>query len=515
MSKKKDVLVEDKKKGGSGRVVWWVVGLSALAIVLLVGSALMFTDDMLNTRTFHDNTEINGIDVSGMDREEASNLISSKMLSDREGVSVTLSYREKEWNFEGTDFEPTNEISESVNEAFQIGRDGNVFQKRAMLGRIKRNGMKHNISYKNILGGIDEKIDKIILEIERAPVEATVTFNPDAENMFKVNPSEDGIAVDRESLYAEIDRQFVMGEEVNVEIPVIYEAPESNSMLQDISLRSKFNTLYKDSTKSRKNNVKRALRSFNGKVVSPGEEVSFNAVTGSRSEENGYEKANIILSGVFVEGSGGGVCQASTTLYNAIILSDLDVTEVSQHSLPVSYVPLAFDAMVAEGYSDLKFRNNTEYPIYIKAWGDDDEAHVEIYGAPLETGVSLRRKADFIRVIPHGGDKIVQDINGEYSNKITYKGEYLRIKYPQEGYESNAYIEYAKDGKVVGEKMIRHAIYNPQDGLIIEGTEDIGEGMELPKNEVKFIGPQSKQQTTTEKNIEEKIKTVNPEKYNP
>ena len=154
-------------------------------------------------------------------------------------------------------------------------------------------------------------------------------------------------------------------------------------------------------------------------VVAPREEVSFNLVTGDKTPENGYQKAKIILNGVYVDGYGGGACQASTTLYNALILADLEILEVNPHSLPVSYVPLAFDAMVSEGYSDLRFKNNLEYPIYIKTWGDETRAYVQIYGQPLEEGLEIVRRAEFIGTIPHEGDTIVKDENKEYADQIT------------------------------------------------------------------------------------------------
>ena len=518
---KKDVLVaekagKEKKKKSAGRVTFWVVGLSCFAVALLIASQFLFTDAMLNTNTFHQNVTINGINVSGMDKEEATNMISAKLLSDRNKVLLTLAFEGKEWSFKGTDFEVVSDMSEVVDEAFNFGRRGNIFEKRSALDKIKNDGINFNISYKNVLAGMEEKIDSVISEIETEPKNASIKFNPDAKEMFKIVPGADGMKVDRGALYAEIDRQFANGEEVFVEIPVTYEAPieDGLKLLENTKLRSKFKTSYKTSTEARKSNVKKAMSAFNGKVVLPGEEVSFNQTTGTRSEANGYKKANIILNGVFVEGTGGGVCQASTTLYNAVILADLEVTESVHHSLPVSYVPLAFDAMVAEGYADLKFRNNTEFPIYIKTWADGEEVHAELYGMLFEDGVTVKQKTDFIRTIPHGGDKIIQDTKGEYQNKITYKGEYLRIKYPQEGYESKGFVQYIKDGKVTGEKLIRHDTYSPQEGLIIEGTEDLVEGMELPKNDVKFIGPQVKP-TTNSQNVKEKLTNTNPEKFNP
>ena len=175
----------------------------------------------------------------------------------------------------------------------------------------------------------------------------------------------------------------------------------------------------------------------------------------------------------------------------ALLLAGIEILEVHPHSLPVSYVPLAFDAMVSDGYSDLKFKNNTDAPIYIKAYGDDKNAYVEVYGKPLKEGYEIKKRAEFVETLPHNGDIIQKDTAGEYSNKVTYQGEYYRLKKPQEGYHAKAYLQYWQDDALLEEKLIRDEIYKPQQGIIIEGTEPLGEGMELPENDVKIIPPQN------------------------
>ena len=249
-------------------------------------------------------------------------------------------------------------------------------------------------------------------------------------------------------------------------------------------------------------------------VVTKRQKVSFNETTGPRTEENGFKKANIILNGAYVEGVGGGVCQASTTLYNALLLSGIDVVEASHHSLPASYVPLSLDAMVSEGVSDMVFVNNLDNPIYIKTYGTDTEIIVEIYGDKLADGEEIRTRAELVKILPHNGDKIVPDTNEEYSNYIVYKGEYYRVKYPQEGYESKAYVQYLKNGELLSEKEVRHDFYYPQEGIIMEGTEEVTEGITLPENKVKFIPPQIVTEAET-MNVRKRVEKNNPPMYNP
>jgi hypothetical protein len=117
--------------------------------------------------------------------------------------------------------------------------------------------------------------------------------------------------------------------------------------------------------------------------------------------------------------------------------------------------------------------------------------------------------------LPHPGDRIIKDVEGEYSNKVTFKGEYLRLKYPHEGYEANAYLQrYSSDGELLEEKLIRHEIYLPQEGVIIEGVEEVYEGITLPENNVKFIPPQVDSKTNKD-NVGSVISGKHSEKYNP
>ena len=245
--------------------------------------------------------------------------------------------------------------------------------------------------------------------------------------------------VDREKLKQDIDNALKTSTNVEVYIPTYEVEPTTtkSEIENSVALRGSFSTSYASSSSDRKYNVRHALEAFNGMIVAPNQEVSFNETTGSRTAENGYKKANVILNGVYVEGTGGGVCQSSTTLYNALLLADVEILEVNKHTLPSSYVWLAFDAMVSEGYSDLRFKNSTDENLYIKTYSDDENVYVEVYGKPFMEGEKIVRRVEFLGAIPHPGDRIIPDTNKEYSNKVTYKGEYLRLKYPRENKHSN------------------------------------------------------------------------------
>ena len=428
------------------------------------------------------NTSINGQDISGLSREEATQKISQIAKKQQEEIEIILNHKDKQFILNGSDF---NIDFNSLGNSLIKSATANVLEN--FLGNKNQ---QLSINNTDLILGLDEKIKQIAFQIDCEPTGGEVIF--DQENNFQVTDTKDGVVVNQEILKQQILKNLQTKNKFELNIPTIIKTgSKTKQEIEKITQkRSVFSTDYTSSTNDRKYNVKLALSAFNGMKIEPGQEVSFNDVVSTKINDNDFKTAKIILNGEFVDGKGGGICQASTTLYNALILSDIQIKEVHSHSLPVNYVPLGFDAMVNHDRSDLKFVNNMNNPIYLKTWGDDKSVYVEVWGEPFEEGKNIKIRSDIIGKLPHPGDKIVSDTEGKYSNKITFKGEYFRAKLPQEGYEAKAFIEYIIDGDVVEEKQIRHEYYNAQYGIIYEGTEELIEGITLPENKVKFIPPQ-------------------------
>ena len=314
--------------------------------------------------------------------------------------------------------------------------------------------------------------------------------------MFVIKDGVDGIKVDKKQLIEDLKSQFLKEKNIEINIQTHNITPNITKeyFADKLGLQSKFSTSIKGSQTGRRNNVTVALKKLNGTVVKPNEIVSFNNLTSPQDETGGYQDAIIIMNGSFVNGMGGGICQASTTLYNALILADLEVDEVHKHTLPVKYVEHSLDAMVSYGYADLIFKNNSENDIYIKSYVDEDDAIVEIYGKSIPEGITIKRVAEET-IIPHEGDKVIPDTNGEYKSKVLYKGEYYRLKWPAQGYDARAYKEYYKDGELINREEIRHERYLPEQGIVIEGAQELPEGFELPEQDVTIYPPQVEQES--------------------
>lgn len=479
------------RKSKKSSIIWLAV-VAIIAVGLLVFCQLFFGDPIGETTTYYQNTSINGIDISGLTKDEASQVVSSTLAKDMANTTITLQSGQRTWQLDGKDFEYVGNIDSTLEKTLAIGRDGNIFDKKKKEKQIKNEGLNVFLPYNDLFGGMEDKINQICQEVESKASSSQIIFNPDSAQMFSIDKGAVGYVVNRDELESEIDKAIAQKSQKIIEIPLAEVVPSTDNeeLLKQIGKRSAFSTSYATSSAKRKSNIKKALASFNGMTVLPGETVSFNQTTGPRTKENGYQNANIIIDGNYVSGTGGGVCQASTTLYNALLLADIEVLSAFHHSLPASYVPLSFDAMVSEGYADLVFKNNLDSPIFIKTTTNEQNATVEIYGKKFADGEEIKTRSELIKILPHNGDKIISDKDGKYSNYVLYKGEYYRLKYPKQGYESKGYVDYYQDGKLVESKEIRHDHYQPQMGVIVEGTENLAEGMTLPDNGVKYIPPQ-------------------------
>lgn len=473
-----------------------LLGLSAISLVLVMVVMgqffIMESEDPSNV--IENGTMINGVNVGGMDYYDAEKLIYDVFKEKSENFSLTLKYKDKTWTFDKDDFKVNSEIHTIIEEAQKRNEIVESYEKQTeTLKDLQNDGASVNVAFNYIFVGLDEKIDEIIKEIEIEPVNSEIKFNAQNSNPFEVTEHKNGLRVNKEQLYFDINEQFNKTNKVEVEIKTFEQVADVTKQenLENTTQISTFVTYVSDSTGGRKSNVKKALDCFNGFVVDPNETVSFNKVTGPHTLDNGYKIATIIYNGRYVDGVGGGICQASTTLYNALLLADAEILEVHKHTLPVKYVPLAMDAMVSDYVADLKFKNVSDEPLYIQTVCDSESVRVNIYGKKLDKEIKTR--SETLETIKHTGDKIVPDTNKEYSDKVLFKGEQYRLTYPRNGYEAKAYVEYYVDGKKVEEKEIRHEIYKPQNGIVVEGVEDVPAGMNIIDGKVETVNDNASQ----------------------
>lgn len=508
------VYSDSGKQGGKAKVMkrdnttklLIALSLISLVLIMVVAGQFFVLENKFPSNTLSRGTTINGINVGGLSFKEAENIIATTFGNKAESFNLTIKYKDKSWSFGKEDFKVNSQIHTIIEEAAKreaIADNKELAQNT--LAEFEKQGVKINVAFNYIFVGLDDKINEILKEIEIEPVNSELSFTPSGTKNFIITHDKPGLRVNKEKLYADINQQFIKTNNVEVEIETVEEVAsvtyEAN--LAQTNLISSFKTNVADSTGARKSNVKLALEKFNGMVIMPGEEVSFNKITGPHTTENGYKVATVIYNGQFVDGVGGGICQASTTLYNALLKANVEIQSVSKHTLPVKYVPLALDAMVSEYIADLKFKNVNEYPLYIKTSSDSNSVGVEIYSHALKDGLEIKTRAEVIKTIPHLGDTIKPDTKGEYSDKVLFKGEQFRLTWPREGYEAKAYLDYYQNGKLIEEKEIRHEVYQPQAGIVIEGVEEAPAGLSAIESNIDILEPSVETNGDVYKNLQD------------
>lgn len=220
-----------------------------------------------------------------------------------------------------------------------------------------------------------------------------------------------------------------------------------------------FTTYFSTSSENRKHNIALAASFLNGLVIDPGAELSFNALVGARTEERGFKYANIIFNGEYVLGIGGGVCQVSTTIYNAWITSGLEVVNAVAHTLSSSYVPLSRDAAVSSN-TDLVLKNNTTNPIYVTAFADLEHIAIGIYGE--SDGFEYNLISEKLKEVPAG---VIVDI---VYDKDAISETLEVITNGKVGYKSRAILEKVYKNKIIEKKVVRYDYYLPTPSKIIK-----------------------------------------------
>ena len=262
------------------------------------------------------------------------------------------------------------------------GAEGNVVNVDQMCTYIK-SGIS-NLTLKNRTLDISTvskqpsaiDIEKIYNEIYKEPVDAYYTQDP-----FAVYPSENGLDF---AISLDEAKNMLLEEKDEYVIPLqtLYPNVTTNMIGTEAfpDMLSTYSTRYSTSDRDRTTNLQLAASKINGTVLMPGETFSYNQVVGERTIAAGYKEAPIYVSGEVVDGLGGGICQITSTLYNAVLYANLEIVERSNHQFVPSYVKASRDATVVYGSIDFKFKNNRDYPIKLVCSVSGGIAKFDIYG---------------------------------------------------------------------------------------------------------------------------------------
>ena len=267
----------------------------------------------------------------------------------------------------------------------------------------------------------------------------------------------------KDDLLKLIDDNITKLEDIVIPVEDVMPIVTSNLLSRINGIIGEFSTSFKGSSKNRIENIKLSANAISNKLVLPGEEFSYNKATGPRTAESGYRAANVIIGGELTPDIGGGVCQTSTTLYNALLRADLTIVERHNHSIPVGYVPIGQDAAVAYGYLDLKFKNNFDFPVFIYSKVVGDRVYVYIYGDKNSKDYTIKVSSQIVETIQPKTQTII--------DPSLEPGESIVIQKGRTGYKVVTYKSKVKDGKVISKEQISTDHYRKKDYIYKTGQE--------------------------------------------
>ncbi len=302
---------------------------------------------------------------------------------------------------------------EIVAEAVRLGKDGNI---------VARYKALKDLEYENVIYpvelGFDHETIKAVIEAQVGqdniePIDATISRE---EEQFSVVPGQTGFSINIDSSVKKIEESLdVDWNKSPTIIELVIDVNEPKGKTEELEkvkdVLGTYTTSYKSSGTSRAGNVANGTRLVNGKVLFPGEEFSVYEAVEPFTEDNGYYMAGSYLNGLVVESLGGGICQVSSTLYNAAIRAELEIKERYNHSMIVSYVNLSSDAAISGTSKDFRFVNNYDYPIYIEGkTSEDKKITFTIYGVevrPSNREVSYE-SVEISKTVPEG-ERVIAD----------------------------------------------------------------------------------------------------------
>ena len=441
-----------------------LISLVALIVVAAVGAVgfVMFngikteppeptakiTEPVPTDFTFAPNSVIDGLDISGKTMEQAKKLLEQNADRFITPVSFEIDVNGKTTSLDQSDFS----YNYNIDEVLQKMRSGITKTTDPTNGTETPLTVTATVTEESI----KSNVDKICEERNSEPQNAKVSvFHPYAKKRFEFAEAEDGVTVNAEDLVEQITDSFAKGNamsKITAEVEK-KKADMSASQLEDRLVKLASYETYSYNTEDGTTNMRVSLEACNGSIIEPGGTWSFNACTGdSNLESNGYRPASVISEGQLVEGIGGGICQSSSTIYNAALRANMKVVERYNHKWASSYVPTGLDATIDYPNLDLKLGNPTDCQMFIECKEVGYTLYCSIWGAK-----------------PEGYDEI------RTHNELGDTGE--------KSYSVRTWRIYYKDGKEIDREELPKSSYDNDYGVVFSEADNDSQAVDTNVDE--------------------------------
>lgn len=432
-----------------------------LLLVSVTISYVYFTAQRYNNVMFP-GLKIQGVDLSGKTKEESIKILREKYGDAILNKKIIIKAPNRNYTIGYSELNAQYNIIDTVNKASTYGKDLNILSKFKTIKKPVEKQYNLEFSYNH--KPLDNVVKEMEKNINKKPKDATIKR---AGNGFQTTPDEKGAELESDKLKKEIISKITENPNsdivINAPIKVLSSKITEDSLKSINSKLTSFSTNFGTSSEGRSTNISIATQSINGKVIMPGDTFSFNEVVGERTKDRGYKEAGVIVNQKLDSGLGGGICQVSSTLYNALLQGNIKTTERVHHTFPSSYVKMGLDATVDWGNIDLKFKNTFKYPIYIEGYTANKNIYFNIYSNSELAKKSYTLTSEVYSTI-EPTTKYIDDPNLPV-------GQTEEVKKPHTGYRVKVYRNVYENGKLVNQELVSNDYYVPINGVIKRGTK--------------------------------------------
>lgn len=406
----------------------------------------------VDVQGFYPGITIDGQDVGGRSYDEVREEILARQQEEANERVITVEYGGQSFTLPLLSSYDTDQV---IVEAYNYAKEGELQERYDKVAALREQPLDFATTCVVTADGVDAFVQQVAEAIDVPAKDAAVEkFDPETKT-FTFTDEATGLAVDKEQLRQDIETAVAEGTYATPIVPTMVETKPTvtKAQLQEQNtLLASFTTETTSST-SRNTNIRLCAEAFNGYVVAPGEVFSLNTLTGPRTTDKGYKPAGAIQNGIMVQEPGGGVCQVSTTLFNAVVRAGMEIVERHGHSWPSDYVKIGMDAAIDYPAKDFQFKNVSDAPIYLVSTFEDRQLTVEVYGKPVvEEGVTIDLRSTTDSTIRRGEDTMVYDPS-------LAPGTTETVRRGRDGKKSTTYIQYIKDGEVIEEKVLFTTTY--------------------------------------------------------
>lgn len=451
--------------------------LVVIAVFLLVGFGVttMYRVVMAEDKggqTIYAGVYLDGVYVGGLTKEEAMEEY-DKYIDGVEDIDVTFTTVQGSYTTTLGEIGVEVSVENAVDQAYNYGRQGNILSRYKEIKGLEEENVVLVPDKSFDKEALKEKLTNETTDIVTEPKNASITR---VDGEFVVHPGATGVTIKVDDTVALLEDVFEKEwEQKDISLKAVVEEQEPEYTEEDFyaidSVLGQAVTDYNPGNAARSQNLATGASKISGTVLMPGEQFSVYNTVSPFTEDNGYANAGQYVSNgeslELVDGLGGGICQVSTTLYNAVLKAELQVDERYPHSLTVSYVRLGMDAAIAGDYMDLKFTNSTEYPIYIEGYSGGGSISFAIYGhetRPANRTISFETKV--IETYEPGEPEEVEDPELEKGEEETEQDAYT-------GYYVEVWKHVYIDGVEVECVKVAPSKYNAQAAKIRIGTKKV------------------------------------------